>query len=100
VDRDPAAGDDLLLGNSGVIDRPLGIPILEVPAMPDSVVLLAQPRNFVRVVSWQVRRRKVTGETDSTLAAKDKRFYVFFLKRDVIVEEMESVARVHTLAAP
>jgi hypothetical protein len=100
VDRDPAAGDDLLLGNSRVLDSPLGIPTLSVPSMPDSTVLLAQPRNFVRVVSWQVRKRRVTGETDATLAAKDKRFYVFFLKRDVVIEEDDAVASVTGLAAP
>jgi hypothetical protein len=100
VDRDPASGQDLLLGNSPVLDRPLGIPILDVPAFPSNQVVLANPKNFVRVVSWQVRRRRVTGDTDAELAAKDKRFYVFFIKRDVIVQEYDAIARVHTLDAP
>jgi hypothetical protein len=100
VDRPQYSGQDLLLGGGGVIDRPLGIPILEVPAFPDSQVLLANPSNFVRVVSWDVRKRRITGETDATLAAKDKRFYIFFVKRDVVVEEMRSVARVYGLVAP
>jgi hypothetical protein len=90
-----AAGDAALLGGSGgAISSPLGIPFLEVPALPDNVILLANPRNFVRVVSWQIRKKKVTGETDATLAALDKRFYIFFLKHDVIVEEPDAVVRI------
>lgn len=111
-DRPGAAGDALLAGNGGAAGRavqgPLGIPILGnpgqqgeftagIPQWPDSTIMLAQPRNFVRVVSWQVRKRRVTGETDADLAARDKRFYVFFIKRDIIVEEMDAVIRIHSL---
>ena len=93
------SGDAALLGEGGTIDKPLGIPFLEVPAWPDTTVCLADPRNFVRVISWQVRKRRVTGETDAELAAKDKRFYVFFIKHDVVIEETDAVVRTHTLDA-
>ncbi len=112
-ERTTAAGDDLLVGRSdgqgGRAARgPLGVPIVGstgedgdfipgIPAWPDSVIMLAVPRNFVRVISWQVRKRKVTGETDMELAARDKRFYVFFIKTDIVVEEMDAVVRIHTL---
>lgn len=96
-DRSTAAGDALLEARGGAADGPLGIPVLEVPAMPDDTILLADPRNFVRVISWQVRRRRVTGETDATLAALDKRFYIFFIKHDVVVEEFDAVVRIHSL---
>jgi HK97 family phage major capsid protein len=96
-DRSTAAGDALLEARGGAANGPLGIPVLEVPAMPDDTILLADPRNFVRVVSWQVRRRRITGETDAQLAALDKRFYIFFLKHDVVVEEFDAVVRIHTL---
>lgn len=92
----PGAAGDALLGSNNA-PPPLGIPFWEVPAMPDDRILLVEPRNFVRVISWNVRRRRVTGETDATLAAKDKRFYVFFIKRDVIVEELDALVDVHTL---
>jgi HK97 family phage major capsid protein len=97
TERDTGAGDAALVGSGDLIGRPLGIPFLEVPSLPDDVVLLADPRNFVRVISWQIRRRRVTGETDAELAALDKRFYVFFIKHDVIIEEYDAIVRVHTL---
>jgi HK97 family phage major capsid protein len=99
TDRATAAGDAALLGQGGVLDQPLGIPFLEVPSFPENVVLLADPRNFVRVISWQVRKRKVTGETDADLAARDKRFYVFFVKVDTIIEELDAVVRIFNLGA-
>lgn len=97
TDRAGAQGDALLGGRNSVADGPLNIPFWEIPAMPDDRILLLEKRNIVRVVSWQVRKRRVTGETDATLAAKDKRFYVFFLKLDTIIEEMDAVVDVHTL---
>jgi HK97 family phage major capsid protein len=100
TNRATAAGDALLLARGGAADGPLGIPILEVPAMPDGTILLSNPKNFHRVISWQVRRRRVTGDTDATLAALDKRFYVFFIKHDIIVEEFDSVVRTYGLTAP
>jgi HK97 family phage major capsid protein len=97
AERATASGDSALLGEGGALTKPLGIPFLEVPSLPDDVILLADPRNFVRVISWQVRRKKVTGETDAELAAKDKRFYIFFIKHDIVVEETDAVVRIHTL---
>jgi len=97
TNRATNGGDAALLGEGGSITKPLGIPTLEVPSLPDDVVLLADPRNFVRVISWQVRRKKVTGDTDAQLAAFDKRFYIFFIKHDIVVEEPDAVVRVHTL---
>jgi HK97 family phage major capsid protein len=102
VDR-PSGGTlaDTIMVSGGNVGTPLGrAPIVEVPAMPDNRVLLMDPRNIVRVVSWEVRRRRVTGETDMELAAKDKRFYIFFLKLDVLIEEMDAVVDVYGLVAP
>jgi Phage capsid family len=92
------AGDVLLGGREGgAVRGPLGIPFWEVPAMPDNRIVLAEPRNFVRITTWQIRRRRVTGETDAQLAALDKRFYVFFLSRDIIIEEEDAIVDMHTL---
>jgi HK97 family phage major capsid protein len=102
VDRESGGSlADTIITTGGAVSQPLGrAPIVEVPAMPDGRILLMDPRNIVRVVSWEVRRRRVTGETDMELAAKDKRFYVFFLKLDVIIEEMDAIVDIHTLDAP
>ena len=97
TERATNGGDAALLGAGGSITTPLGIPTLEVPALPDTTVLLADPRNFVRVISWQIRKRRVTGDTDAELAAKDKRFYVFFIKHDVVVEETNAVVQTYNL---
>ena len=97
TDRATGAGDAALLGTTPEADRPLGIAIEEIPSYPDSRITLANPRNFVRVVTWDIRRRKVTGETDKELAATDKRFYVFHLKRDVVVEDSAAVVDVYGL---
>lgn len=98
TDRTTAAGDLALLGSGDQVDKPLRIPIVVVPSMPDSRILLLNPKNVVPVVTWDVRRRKVTGETDKSLAATDKRFYVFFVKRDIVIQEFDAVADVYGLA--
>jgi hypothetical protein len=94
TNRLTAAGDAALTGN---VPGPLGIPFLEVGSLPPDRMLLSNPRNFVRVVTWDVRKRRVTGETDMELAARDKRFYIFFLKRDIIIEELDAVVDVYGL---
>lgn len=97
TNRAGAQGDSLLGGTNAVSANPLGIGIITPPSWPDNRIVLADPRNFVRVVSWQVRRKKVTGDTDATLAAKDKRFYIWFIKRDLIVEEYKAIVDVYGL---
>jgi hypothetical protein len=97
TDRNTAAGDAALGSGDASTDKPLGYGITQVPFMPDSVVLLTNPKNLARVVSWAVRRRKVDGSTDWELAIKDKRGYVFFVKADHIVDEFDAVVRVHGL---
>ena len=72
-------------------------PVIEVPSFPDSRMMLVNPRNFVRVICWQVRRRKVTGDTDWELATRDKRGYIFFLKHDIVIEEPDAVVDVYGL---
>lgn len=97
TDRTTGAGDAALLGSPGSGTNPLGLDIVQVPQFPDTRIVIANPRNFVRVVSWQIRKRKVDGTTDWELATRDKRGYIFFMKRDFIVEEDEAVVDIHTL---
>jgi hypothetical protein len=97
IERATGAGDAALIQSGPPADSPLGISILEIPQFPDDRITLQDPRNIRRVVSWQVRRRRVTGETDWELATRDKRGYIFFLKRDLIIEEDDAVVDLHTL---
>jgi hypothetical protein len=99
TDRATSAGDSALIAQGPPVDKPLGIPVFEHPQFPDDRIVLAAPSNFHRVVSWQIRRRRVTGETDAQLAALDKRFYVYFLKHDCIIEEHDAIVDIYGLAA-
>ena len=53
----------------------------------------------MRIITWDIRRRRVTGETSWDLAIKDKRGYVYFMKCDHIVDEYDAIVRGHTLDA-
>lgn len=101
TDRAGAQGDALLGSQNAAsaANGPLAVPFWVVPQMSDTSIILANPRNFVRVISWDIRKRRVTGETDADLAARDKRFYVFFIKTDIVIQELDAVVRIHTLDA-
>lgn len=98
TDRNTAAGDSALVGWQGGGDSgdrailgPLGIPIRQVEVFPDDSIMLASRTGFHNIITWDIRRRRVTGETDAQLAALDKRFYIFFIKQDVIYEEGQAI---------
>ena len=99
TDRATASGDAALLGQGGALDPAARHPVPRGPGDARQTVLLPTRATSCGSISWQVRKRKVTGETDAELAAKDKRFYVFFIKHDIIIEETDAVVRVHTLDA-
>lgn len=96
TDRETAAGD-AAIGGGPQFDAPLGTDIIGVPQFPDDRIIMTDPKNLVRVVTWDVRKRKVTGETDWELATRDKRGYIFFLKADFIIAENAAVVDLHTL---
>lgn len=95
TDRATPAGDAALTqGADGTVSI-FRIPVLEPPSWPDDRVFLTNPRNMVRVISWQVRKRKVDGSTDWELATRDKRGFIFFLKHDVIIEEADALVDIY-----
>ena len=96
-DRATGTGDAALLSSDTEQLTIRRLPVIEVPSFPDDRIVLCNPRNFVRVISWQVRRRKVTGDTDWELATRDKRGYIFFLKHDVVIEEPDAVVDIYGL---
>jgi hypothetical protein len=99
TDRATAAGDAALGGASGPGNSPLGIPVLENPYLDDTRILLTNPNNLVRVMFNQVKRYRVTPNTDWELATRDKNGYIFFVRQDFIIEETDALVDIHTLDA-
>jgi hypothetical protein len=101
TERGTAAGDAALTGARGTAaTAPLGYDIVEVPTMEDGRIVLTPKGNLVRVVTWNMRRRKVTGETDWELATRDKRGYIWFLEQDFIIETEEAIVDMYGVLAP
>lgn len=97
TERSTPAGDAALLGLNG--DTPLGVDIVPVPSFTDTDIVLVDPQQLVRVLTWDIRRRRVTGDTDWELATRDKRGYIFFMKYDFVLEEPDAVVYIHDLDA-
>lgn len=76
---------------------PVGIPSMGVPMMPDDVVILSNPKNFIQVNTYKIKIKK----DDSSVEAirKDKRFYVVHFDFDAIIEELEATALIMNLPA-
>lgn len=102
--RATAAGDTAIGGTSPLATAPLGIPILGTedgnPGLsfwPDTRVVLANPKNFIRAIFRDIIRQRVTGETDWELATRRKRGYVFHIREGVLIEEGDAVVNLHTM---
>jgi HK97 family phage major capsid protein len=86
-DRATSAGDNALLGAAN--QAPLGIPIVQVPALDDGVVMLVDPQNFIVVNTWDVRIRKAAEGKSAIM--NDMRYYTIFLDDDCVIEELDAV---------
>jgi hypothetical protein len=93
TERATGAGDAALLGEN--LRLPGAIQKLEVPAMPTTRLLLADPTNFIVVTRRDVRYRKTTEGREAI--RQDKRFYAWFLATDPIIEETDAIVDVHGL---
>ncbi|MDR3345185.1 MAG: hypothetical protein LBT21_06320 [Oscillospiraceae bacterium] len=69
---------------------PFGIPIVQVPRMPDDKIMLVNPRNLIKVGTYDVQIRKTNSDVRSIM--EDKTFYVIHFDLDSIVEELDAVA--------
>jgi hypothetical protein len=108
TNRQTGAGDAALMAKEL---WPLGIPpfvgyssdesapMPGIAAWPDDLIMLADLSNFTRVITWDIQRYRVTGDTDWELATRRKRGYVFFIKQDFIVQEDDAVAYCDELSA-
>jgi len=93
TDRATNAGDAAL--TAGAVKLPNGVGYLEVPSMPSTRLLLADPKNFVVVTRRDVRYRKTTEGREAI--RQDKRFYAWFLATDPIIEETDAIVDVYGL---
>lgn len=96
TERETPVGDAALF-NDG--KGPLGIEFFPVPAFPDDRIVLADPKNFIRVVTWDVRKGALTGATDKSLLISDSRFYLYYVKPDFIILEDDAVVDIYDLNA-
>jgi len=79
------------------IENPAAIPAVAVPAMPDSNIILTDPKNLVVVNTYDVKLRKTVEGKEAIM--QDKRFYVAHLDFDPVIEELDAAVAVKGLAA-
>lgn len=79
------------------VEAPAGIPIVEVPAMPDDKIILTNPKNLITVNTYDMVIRKTMEGKEAVL--QDKRFYVIHLDFDCIIEEPDAAVLVYGLAS-
>lgn len=77
------------------IENPYSIPTIEVPCLPDDVIILCDPKNLLVVNTYDVKIRKTTEGKEAIM--QDKRFYVIHLDFDVVVEELDATVIIKNL---
>ena len=79
------------------IENPYAIPAVEVPSMPDDMIILIDPKNLMVVNTYDVKIRKTTEGKEAIM--QDKRFYVIHLDFDPVIEEMDAAVIIKGLSA-
>ena len=79
-----------------VYNSPAGIPTIACPSMPNSKIILTDPKNLIVVNSYAVQIRKTTEGKEAIM--QDKRFYVIHLDYDTIIEELDAAALIYGLS--
>ncbi|MCU5070087.1 phage major capsid protein [Bacillus pacificus] len=90
TNRPTGAGDAALLGAGDQVNKPMGYGIVTVPSLTDDVIILADPRNFIAVNTYETRIRKTTEGKSAVM--EDKRFYVIHFDDDAVIQELDAVA--------
>jgi len=67
---------------------PVRIPVVECPSLPDSKIILTDPKNLIVVNTYGMQIRKTTEGKEAVM--QDKRFYVVHLDYDPIIEELDA----------
>ena len=79
-----------------VYNSPAGIPVVQCPSLPNSKVILTDPKNLIVVNTYGVQIRKTTEGKEAIM--QDKRFYVVHLDYDPIIEEIDAAALIYGLS--
>lgn len=93
--RGTGAGDAVLA--SGQVTQIAGFGVVPASKMPNTRILLVDPKNLVAVNTREIRRRKTTEGREAI--RQDKRFYAIFLDDDPVIEEQDAIADIYGLAA-
>jgi len=89
-----------VISNGGAVPEsiyksPAGIPFVACPSMPNSKIVLTDPKNLIVVNSYGVQIRKTSEGKEAIM--QDKRFYVVHLDFDPIIEELDAAALIYGL---
>jgi|GEM_PF-443209 len=90
TNRGTPAGDAPLVGNDVGAMRPLGVPIVTVPSLPDDTIVLTDPMNLI----LGIRRRIKVKSTDMALESvmQDLRYYNVTMRLAFQLEEVNAVS--------
>lgn len=77
------------------IENPYSITAIEIPFMPDDVILLVDPRNLINVCTYDVNIRKTTEGKEAIMT--DTRFYAIHLDFDSVIEELDATVIIDNL---
>lgn len=81
----------------GRIENPAAIPAVQCASMPDSKIILSDPKNFIEIATYDVKIRKTIEGKEAIM--QDKRFYVVHLDFDAIIEEPDAAVIIKGLAS-
>lgn len=91
--KQTTAGDMAIL--SGDKFKPLGIDFEEIPNFPDDKIILADPKNFSAVTTYDIKLRKTVEGKEAVM--RDTRYYAVHLDSDIIILEKEAIVVVNNV---
>lgn len=91
--KETTAGDMAILNGQNF--NPLGIAWKEVPNFPDGKIILADPKNFTVVNTYDIKIRKTTEGRDAVM--KDMRYYAIHLDADSIIMEKDAIVTINNV---
>ena len=91
--KETTAGDMAIL--SGENFNPLNVEWSIVPNFPDDKIILANPKNFTTVTTYNIKLRKTTEGKEAVM--RDTRYYAVHLDMDQIILEKDAVVLIDNI---